>query len=112
VTTGNSDIPALAHQTIHPFTDLLLHDMGAGLEDGRPEFLASGSEWRTAPLWGLGLTGTALDGAPESYLHDGRTRTLEEAILWHGGEAERAKALFLSMSNVDRANLVVFLRSL
>jgi len=75
---------------------MLLHDMGPGLADNRPDFDASGTEWRTPPLWGIGLTQTVLPYS--SYLHDGRARTLEEAILWHGGEAEMAKQAFVNMS--------------
>jgi CxxC motif-containing protein (DUF1111 family) len=100
----------LANQTFHPFTDLLLHDMGEGLADGRPDFLASGSEWRTAPLWGIGLTKKV--SGHERYLHDGRARGLEEAILWHGGEAESAKQVFRMMPAEARADLISFLKSL
>lgn len=100
----------LANQTFHPFTDLLLHDMGEGLADGRPDFLASGSEWRTAPLWGIGLTKKV--SGHERYLHDGRARSLEEAILWHGGEAETAKEAFRTMPASQRDDLVAFLKSL
>ncbi len=100
----------LANQTIHPFTDLLLHDMGEGLADGRPDFLASGSEWRTAPLWGIGLTEKVSRVA--RFLHDGRARTLEEAILWHGGEGEAAKEAFRTMPADARADLISFLNSL
>ncbi len=110
LSTGHHEIPALADQTIHPYTDLLLHDLGPGLADGRPDFQASGQEWRTPPLWGVGLTQTVLPFS--GYLHDGRARTLAEAILWHGGEAERAKDTFRAMSAEDRAALVMFLRSL
>lgn len=108
--TGNHPVKAVANQTIYPYTDLLLHDMGEGLADGRPDFEASGNEWRTAPLWGVGLTQTVLPYA--GYLHDGRARTLEEAILWHGGEAERSKDMFRTMAKPDRAALVQFLNSL
>lgn len=100
----------LANQTFHPFTDLLLHDMGEGLADGRPDFLASGSEWRTAPLWGIGLT-EKVSGVAR-YLHDGRARSLEEAILWHGGEGEASKEAFRTMPAEARADLVSFLESL
>ncbi len=100
----------LANQTFHPFTDLLLHDMGEGLADGRPDFLASGSEWRTTPLWGIGLTEKVSRVA--RYLHDGRARSLEEAILWHGGEGEAAKEAFRFMPAEDRADLISFLNSL
>jgi CxxC motif-containing protein (DUF1111 family) len=108
--TGPHQIPALANQTIHPYTDLLLHDLGPGLADGRPDFEASGNEWRTPPLWGVGLTQTVLPFS--GFLHDGRARSLEEAVLWHGGEAERAKETFRSMAADDRAALIRFLRSL
>jgi CxxC motif-containing protein (DUF1111 family) len=108
--TGPAALPELADQPIHPFTDLLLHDMGPGLADGRPDFLASGSEWRTAPLWGIGHT-REVSGF-ELYLHDGRARSLEEAVLWHGGEAERARESFRNMPSGERAALLAFLRSL
>jgi CxxC motif-containing protein (DUF1111 family) len=108
--TGEHQIPALANQTIHPYTDLLLHDMGAELADGRPDFEADGREWRTPPLWGIGLAQTVLPYS--SFLHDGRARTLEEAILWHGGEAELAKETFRTLSAANREALIWFLRSL
>jgi CxxC motif-containing protein (DUF1111 family) len=108
--TAASNIPILAQQTIHPYTDLLLHDMGVGLADHRPDFEASGNEWRTAPLWGLGLAQTVLPYS--GYLHDGRARTLEEAILWHGGEAQAAKDNFIAMNQKDRRSLLKFLGSL
>jgi CxxC motif-containing protein (DUF1111 family) len=108
--TGNHPVKAIAHQTIHPYTDLLLHDMGEGLADGRPDFEATGTEWRTPPLWGLGLTQAVLPYS--GYLHDGRARTLEESILWHGGEAEQAKEIFRKMVKTDRAALIQFLNSL
>lgn len=108
--TGPADIPVLANQTIHPYTDLLLHDMGGGLADNRPDFDASGSEWRTAPLWGLGLVQTVLPYA--GYLHDGRARTIEEAVLWHDGEAAESKAQFMALGERDRAALLQFLNSL
>ncbi len=94
-TGADAVLPELANQTFHPFTDLLLHDMGPALADGRPDFEASGSEWRTPPLWGLGLV-PAVNGH-ETLLHDGRARGFAEAILWHGGEAEEAKEAFRSM---------------
>jgi CxxC motif-containing protein (DUF1111 family) len=108
--TGDSDVPGLAHQTIHPFTDLLLHDMGPGLADGRPDADASGSEWRTPPLWGIGLVETV--NGHTRFLHDGRARGFAEAILWHGGEGERAKQRFRRMPRVDRQALVAYLESL
>lgn len=108
--TGDSEIKVLANQTIHPYTDMLLHDMGLGLADGRPDFDASGSEWRTTPLWGVGLTHTVLPYS--GYLHDGRARTIEEAILWHGGEAEASKTQFMALEKGDRDALLKFLNSL
>jgi len=108
--TGTHTISALSNQTIHPYTDLLLHDMGSGLADGQLDFQASGSEWRTAPLWGIGLLEEVNGYA--FYLHDGRARTLEEAIMWHGGEAENSRNTFASMSADDKAALIAFLKSL
>jgi CxxC motif-containing protein (DUF1111 family) len=102
--------PELANQTIHPYSDLLLHDMGEGLADGRPDFQATGSEWRTAPLWGIGLTDVV--GQNEHYLHDGRARNLSEAILWHGGEAQRARDNFATAPEESRAALIKFLKSI
>ena len=110
LTTGDHPIPQLAHQTIHPYTDLLLHDVGDLLTDARRDFLAQGVEWRTPPLWGLGLVQVV---APEAgFLHDGRARTLEEAILWHGGEAERSKEAFRLANKRDRDALISFLQTL
>jgi CxxC motif-containing protein (DUF1111 family) len=95
---------------IHPYTDLLLHDLGDGLADGRPDFAADGREWRTPPLWGIGLTHTVL---PRSgFLHDGRARDLAEAILWHGGEAEVAREAFRTAARDEREALLAFLASL
>ncbi|WP_297076455.1 di-heme oxidoredictase family protein [Thermoleptolyngbya sp. M55_K2018_002] len=107
--TGTHQVPALANQTIHPYTDLLLHDLGEGLADHRPDFRATGQEWRTPPLWGLGLVQTVLPYS--GYLHDGRARTLAEAILWHGGEAASAREAFRTMPEGDRAALLKFLNS-
>ncbi len=109
-TGRHPEFEELSFQTIHPFSDLLLHDMGPGLADARPDFQATGSEWRTPPLWGLGLT-RAVNGN-EFYLHDGRARSLEEAILWHGGEAEASRVAFQSASHKTRAQLLSFLNSL
>lgn len=103
-------ITELRNQTIRPFTDLLLHDMGSGLADNMGEANAAGSEWRTPPLWNIGLTAGVSGG--EAYLHDGRARTLEEAILWHGGEGEASKEAFRNMPAADRADLIKFLKSL
>ncbi|WP_040491992.1 di-heme oxidoreductase family protein [Ilumatobacter nonamiensis] len=103
-------VEALSDQTFSPYTDLLLHDMGEGLADGRPDFDASGSEWRTPPLWGIGLI---LDVNGERFLlHDGRARTIEEAILWHGGEAEDAAERFRTADLDDRTALIAFLEAL
>ena len=103
-------MPALAGQLIWPYSDLLLHDMGEGLADGRPEGAADGREWRTQPLWGIGLT-EAVNGH-SFLLHDGRARNLTEAILWHGGEAEPARDAFAAMPKAERDALLAFLRSL
>ena len=108
--TADHKYPSMQNQLIHPYTDLLLHDMGEGLADGRPEFRASGQEWRTPALWGIGLAQTVLPYS--GFLHDGRARTLEEAILWHGGEAEQSKEAFRNLDKADRDALVKFLRSL
>jgi CxxC motif-containing protein (DUF1111 family) len=105
-----ADFPELSEQVIHPYTDLLLHDMGEGLADGRPDFAATGREWRTSALWGIGLTQTV--NRHERLLHDGRARGFAEAILWHGGEAEPARDAFVSASKRDREALLAFLRSL
>ncbi len=111
MTTGiHPTIPALSQQTIRPFTDLLLHDMGDGLADGRPDFAATGNEWRTPPLWGIGLFQTVNDHT--TYLHDGRARNLMEAILWHGGEAETAQNIVLNLTQSEREALIAFLESL
>jgi CxxC motif-containing protein (DUF1111 family) len=96
--------------TIHPFSDLLLHDMGKDLADGRVEFLANGNEWRTAPLWGLGLRKTVSGEA--NYLHDGRALSVEEAILWHGGEALKSKEDFMKLEKDKRVKLLEFLDSI
>ncbi|PIE21101.1 MAG: hypothetical protein CSA66_00080 [Proteobacteria bacterium] len=102
--------PHLSGQQIWPYTDLLLHDLGEGLADGRPDYLATGAEWRTAPLWGVGLR-KAVNGAT-GLLHDGRARTVEEAVLWHGGEARGARDRFAHLDPDDRAALIAFVRSL
>jgi CxxC motif-containing protein (DUF1111 family) len=108
--TAASDIPALSSQTIHPYTDLLLHDMGDSLSDGRPDYRAEGNEWRTPPLWGIGLV-HAVNGHTR-FLHDGRARSLEEAVLWHAGEGAAARARFRGLSPPDRRALIGFLQSL
>jgi CxxC motif-containing protein (DUF1111 family) len=108
--TGDAEIAALANQVIFPFTDLLLHDMGPGLADDRADGEASGSEWRTPPLWGIGLTESV--SGHTFFLHDGRARSLEEAVLWHGGEAEPAASGFKALSSEQRSQLLAFLGSL
>lgn len=108
--TGTHPVSALSNQKIRPYTDLLLHDMGSELADGRPDYLATGNEWRTPPLWGLGLIKTVNGG--RFLLHDGRARTLEEAIIWHGGEGTFSKNAFINMNAADRAALISFLESL
>ncbi len=121
----------LRDQTIHPFTDLLLHDMGPGLADNLGEGEATGAEWRTAPLWGLGLSACVTGGVAgqhgwdafgldgheyctphHSYLHDGRARTIDEAIRWHGGEGQASKQAYETLGNSDRDALLAFLNSL
>jgi CxxC motif-containing protein (DUF1111 family) len=110
-TTGVDPLfPELSRQTIFPYTDLLLHDMGPELADGRPDHDAGGTEWRTPPLWGLGLL-RAVSGHT-FLLHDGRARDASEAILWHGGEAARAREAFLAMTGPEREALLAFLDDL
>jgi len=109
-TAANSPISVLAGQVIRPYTDLLLHDMGEGLADNRPDAEATGTEWRTAPLWGIGLTRTV--NRHTRFLHDGRARSLEEAILWHGGEAAGAQQGYIRLSADDRRKVLAFLESL
>lgn len=102
--------PEASNQRIQPYTDLLLHDMGASLADQRPTYSASGHEWRTPPLWGIGLT--PLVNGHSYYLHDGRARNLMEAVLWHGGEASTSVERVKSMSKADREALIAFIKSL
>lgn len=109
-TAANAAEPELANQTIRPYSDLLLHDMGPGLADNRSEFAAGGQDWRTAPLWGIGLNQTV--SGHTQFLHDGRARNLLEAVLWHGGEAERARQHVLTFNAEQRAALLAFLNSL
>lgn len=109
-TGGGHKFAELRNQLIHPYTDLLLHDMGTDLADNYPQGNASGSEWRTAPLWGLGLLSSI--NANTRYLHDGRARTVEEAILWHGGQASAARDRFKAMNADDRQQLIEFVNSL
>lgn len=109
--TGPSPrFPLTANQQIAPYTDLLLHDMGQGLADGRPDYQANGRQWRTPPLWGIGLV--PLINEHSQYLHDGRARNLQEAILWHDGEARRARQRYAAAGPGMRAALLAFLQSL
>ncbi|MBZ9881477.1 thiol oxidoreductase [Mesorhizobium sp. CA10] len=110
VTMRGTPDKAQAFQLIWPYSDFLLHDMGEGLADGQRVGEASGSEWRTPPLWGIGLTATVNGNA--FYLHDGRARTLAEAILWHGGEGQKARDRFVGAAAADRDALIKFLESL
>lgn len=110
VTRRDADEPAHAFQLIWPYSDFLLHDMGPDLADGQAVGVASGSEWRTQPLWGIGLTETV--SGHTRFLHDGRARTLEEAILWHGGEALPARERYADLPKPERAALIRFLESL
>lgn len=109
-TAADAAEPELANQLIRPYSDLLLHDMGPGLADNRAEFQASGHEWRTPPLWGIGLTETV--NGHSQFLHDGRARNLLEAIAWHAGEAQAAKQAVLQFDLTQRTALLAFLQSL
>jgi CxxC motif-containing protein (DUF1111 family) len=109
-TDAKATDPLLASREIHPYSDLLLHNMGPGLSDGRSDFLANGSEWRTAPLWGIGLASKIMGAA--FYLHDGRARNFTEAILWHGGEAQVARDRYARLNEAERRELKAFLDSL
>ncbi|AZD31440.1 di-heme oxidoreductase family protein [Pseudomonas chlororaphis] len=109
-TAADAAEPELANQVIRPYSDLLLHDMGEGLADHRSEFQAGGRDWRTPPLWGIGLTQTV--SGHTQFLHDGRARNLLEAVLWHGGEAQAAQQQVLSFNAEQRAALLAFLNSL
>ena len=106
----NTEHPLMANQVIHPYTNLALHDMGAGLADGGTEEQANGKEWRTPPLWGIGLQQKVTKHS--GFLHDGRARTIEEAILWHGGEAEKSQQKFKRLSNQQRQALLAFVSSI
>lgn len=108
--TGDVHLDELSNRTFEPYTDLLLHDMGAGLADRRPEANADGREWRTPPLWGIGLLGEV--NGHTFLLHDGRARDVTEAILWHGGEGFAARQAFATMSADQRSDLVRFVESL
>jgi CxxC motif-containing protein (DUF1111 family) len=110
ITDENYPVKELAKQTIWPYTDLALHDMGEGLADGVYEFNANGREWRTAPLWGIGLQ--QYKTGQQRFLHDGRARTINEAILWHGGEAELAKQAYMALNKKQRDALVKFIKAI
>lgn len=110
VTHRLANQPEQSFQLIWPYTDMLLHDMGPGLADNRPEARATGSEWRTPPLWGIGLTQQV--SGHTYFLHDGRARSLLEAVLWHGGEAQPQRDAVVQMDPLDRAALIAFLESL
>ena len=104
MTTGNHSIAALRRKPVHLFSDLLLHDMGSGLADGIEQGTAKGNEWRTAPLWGLSQR--------KFFMHDGRSKTIEDAVLRHGGEAQNARNYFMQLGPIDREELLAFLGSL
>lgn len=110
-TTPNSDIAGLANKTFYPYTDLLLHDMGSGLDDGYTEGQALTSEWRTPPLWGIGLSKKS-QGGQYFLLHDGRARSIEQAILMHGGEAANSKNAYQQLTTSEKQKLVKFIESL
>lgn len=103
-------LPQLSNRRFRPYTDMLIHDMGEGLADGRPDFEATGRDWRTAPLWGIGLS-QQVNGSP-NLLHDGRARNVLEAILWHGGEAQASRDQFSRFSKEERDDLIAFVNSL
>ena len=103
-------VPSISNQRIRPYTDLLLHDMGPDLADGRPDFKAGGNDWRTPPLWGIGLS-KQVSGST-SFLHDGRARNLLEAVVWHGGEAKASRDKFTALPAEQRKDLITFLESL
>ncbi|MBL1232471.1 MAG: di-heme oxidoredictase family protein [Vicingaceae bacterium] len=109
--TSYSSIEALSNKVFHPYTDLLLHDMGAGLDDGYTEGFALTSEWKTPALWGLGLSKDA-QGGTYFLLHDGRAKSIEEAILLHGGEAQQSKTMYTQLSETEKQQLIKFLESL
>ena len=108
-TAASTECASFANLTFNAYTDMLLHDMGDGLADGRPDFLAGPRDWRTPPLWGLGLSQIV---TVAGMLHDGRARNVTEAILWHGGEAEAAREAFRTMPKADRDALLRFVESI
>ena len=115
VLLNGTELPLLGSQTVHPYSDFLLHDMGSeimgvGLNDNYRSGLAMGNEWRTTPLWGIGLQ--SLVNSHTYFLHDGRARNLQEAIMWHGGEGYASRQLYSKMKKEDRSALIKFLESL
>ncbi len=110
-TTPNSDIAGLSNKTFYPYTDLLLHDMGSGLDDGYTEGQALTSEWRTPPLWGIGLAKKS-QGGQYFLMHDGRARSIEQAILMHGGEATGSKNAYQQLTTGEKQKLIKFIESL
>ena len=108
--TGPHELAPVSNHTIYPYTDLLLHDMRPELADGRPDFEANGQEWRTPPLWGIGLVETV--NGHTMFMHDGRARNLTEAVLWHGGESAASRDIFKSFTKEERDALIRFLESL
>lgn len=111
LTTGYSPIQAVSYKVFHPYTDLLLHDMGPGLDDGYTEGSAETAEWRTPPLWGLGLSKNS-QGGRYFLLHDGRASSIGDAIIFHGGEAQKSRDKFVNLSNEEKQKLIAFLESL
>ena len=109
IKTGEHEIARLENQIIHPYTDLLLHDMGEGLK-GRPDFDASPTEWRTPPIWGIGKI--EMVNGHTNFLHDGRARGFQEAILWHGGEGLKAKTNYVNLPKEDRQAMIKFLENM
>jgi CxxC motif-containing protein (DUF1111 family) len=110
VLLNGTRLPWLCNQTIHPYSDFLLHDMGRGLDSQYKSGLAMGNEWRTTPLWGVGLQQTV--NGHSRFLHDGRARNFIEAIMWHDGEGAVSRELFKRMSKEDRDALITFINSL
>ena len=111
LTTGNAPISALAFKDFYPYTDLLLHDMGLGLDDGYTEGTAKTNEWRTPPLWGLGLSPNS-QGGKYFLMHDGMATSIEQAIELHGGEAVASRQQYNNLSPTDKAAIIKFLKSL
>lgn len=109
--TGYSPIEPLSYQTFHPYTDLLLHDLGPDLNDGYTEGYATSGQWRTAALWGLGLSKDS-QGGSYYLMYDGRAKSIEEAIAWHGGEAEESKKQFELLTLEEKKQVIKFLESL